>query len=728
MRQVGEQSAPMRQNERKFARGQWRGLFLLTSIAVTVLESTGAAETSVSYRGSSPTIPVSAKPMTVETDKPESTTLTIVKSHHRRLVMKEDIVRMAVGDTEIVSAELVTNRELLLLGAEAGRTTLLVWLKSGQLKHYLVIVERDLSVLHAALHHIHPSIGARMAPDRDAVLLTGLVPDASYSVAAEAVARDYLKAGQAGGGKKGKARAFVKGIGKAGTAGSGASSSSDTEMEGEASATNETARIDAEVEPTAAVINLIRVEQLPLTPEEKIKEAIQSIGGKSVTVRRILHGNTRDDQRDVFVLEGTAPNQVAVARILHVAAHVITGEATGEDDLKVLADESGGLTSRRAAQAGMGTVQQGMGGGGGAMVGVGQLGQVLQGGGGALRQIRQLQNLIGKNLGRAKIVSAAKGRLLSFITVKDLPQVRLNVRLYELNRNKLLTYNSDLMAIAGTFSQGRLNPAPNAIPFQGPEAARVGPDRISFQNVLSFLNGTLGNTAQLKAGQFALQAVFSLLNRLNITRTLSSPSMTVLSGELATFTVGGEVPVPQLFSPIIGGGNVQLPPGVFSTVELVPFGITLGIRPLVGDDDSITLDIVPSVTSPDPSLTLSLKETTGANQLTTAFRVRSFMTHAKVNDGEGLLMAGLLARDRTDDQLYPPGLGDLPGVEWLVRNFARRDDQQELVVVINPVIIREPNPTVNLWEFPQPHELPLMRRVGSADRPVALSSKEGSIP
>jgi pilus assembly protein CpaC len=228
--------------------------------------------------------------------------------------------------------------------------------------------------------------------------------------------------------------------------------------------------------------------------------------------------------------------------------------------------------------------------------------------------------------------------------------------------------------------------------------------------VLSFLGGTLANTSQLKAGQFALEAVFSLLNRLNITRTLSSPSMTVLSGELATFTVGGEVPVPQFFSPIIGGGNAQLPPGVFSTVALVPFGVTLGIRPLVGDDDSITLDIVPSVTSPDPTLTLSLKNTTGTNQLTTAFRVRSFMTHAKVNDGEGLLMAGLLARDRVDDQLYTPGLGDIPVLGWLVRNFSRRDDQQELVVVLNPVIVREPNPEVSLWDFPSVYESPLVRR------------------
>jgi len=640
------------------------------------------------------------RPVVQEAEHHGQTALTIVKSHHRRLTMKDDIARMAVGDSEIVSAELVTNRELLLLGVDSGRTTLLIWFKSGVLREYLLIVERDLSVLHAALHHIHPSIGARLAPDRDAVLLTGLVPEASYSLSAEAVARDYLKAGQAG--KRGKARAFVKGLAKGAGAGEGAGASSN-EGTPDAPLSVDTARIDTEPDPSIAVINLIRVERLPLTPEEKIIQAIQSLGGHDVTVRRVLHGNSRDDKQDIFLLEGSVLHQVAIVRILHVASHLITGEATEEGDVKVIADESGGLASRQASQ-GQGQQSSSSSGSSGAF---GQLGQVLMQGGG---QGRQIQNLVRKNLGRAKIVSAAKGRLLSFVTVKDLPQVRLNVRLYELNRSKLLTYNADFMAAGGSFPQGRLNPAPNAVPFQGAEAARVGPDRNSFQNVLSFLGGALANTTQLKAGQFALEAAFSLLGRLNITRTLSSPSMTVLSGEQAQFTVGGEVPVSQFFSPIIGGGNTELPAGVFSSVALIPFGITLSVRPLVGEDDSITLDVMPSVTSPDPTLTLSLKSTTGTNPLTSAFRVRTFNTHAKVSDGEALLMAGLLARDRGDDQLYTPGLGDIPGLGWLFRSFSRRDDQQELVVVLNPVIVREPNADVGLWAFPAAYEMTLVKR------------------
>ena len=64
-------------------------------------------------------------------------------------------------------------------------------------------------------------------------------------------------------------------------------------------------------------------------------------------------------------------------------------------------------------------------------------------------------------------------------------------------------------------------------------------------------------------------------------------------------------------------------------------------------------------------------------------------------------MAGLLTRDRSDDQTSSPILEDVPIVNWLFKQFSRRDDTQELVVVVNPVIIREPVSDVALWNFPE---------------------------
>ena len=87
---------------------------------------------------------------------------------------------------------------------------------------------------------------------------------------------------------------------------------------------------------------------------------------------------------------------------------------------------------------------------------------------------------------------------------------------------------------------------------QGDQAARVGSSGAAIQNVLSFLNGGLLNELQYSGGGFAIDAALSLLEREGIAQSLSSPSLTVLSGELAQVQIGGEVPVPTAFAPAFG--------------------------------------------------------------------------------------------------------------------------------------------------------------------------------
>jgi Flp pilus assembly secretin CpaC len=86
---------------------------------------------------------------------------TVIKSQHVRLPFPRDIQRVAVGDTEILSAELINSREVLALGRETGRTTLIVWFVDGLVREYLFSVQRDLSVLQAALTRVNPSIEVR---------------------------------------------------------------------------------------------------------------------------------------------------------------------------------------------------------------------------------------------------------------------------------------------------------------------------------------------------------------------------------------------------------------------------------------------------------------------------------------------------------------------------------------------------------------------------------------
>ena len=621
--------------------------------------------------------------------------LSVIRSYHRRLAFTQDIQRIAIGNTDILSAELLTSRELLVLGRETGRTTLIVWFANGASLDYIFSVQRDLSVLERALERVHPSIDVEIAPDRDAIVLTGLVPDLVVSQTAEAVARNYL---EAGGNARNAAQPFIAAP-PAGPPDAAVpapvpgAAPQNAPQQAPAAEPGPSVQLQGTLQPSGSIINLIRLESLPATPEQKIQDAVQAVGGQRVTVRRVLRGNVRDDASDTLVLEGRVPNQIALVRVLTLAVRLFTGQTIATDDIQVVADEGGALTDQGDTQANQTQLS------GGAS-------SSLFGGARGARLTNQIQ----ANLGRAKAIEAAGGRILSFIEVVDLPQVRVDIRLAEVNRTKLRALDVNSVALLSSFRQPSLNPAQSAGVVQGDQAARVGASGPAIQQVLSFLSGGLLSQLQFSGGSAAIDAAFSLLEREGIAQSLSSPSVTVLSGELAQVQVGGEVPVPTAFAPAFGAGVVvpggaATTPGVFSSVEFVPFGVQLQIRPLVGDDDTITLDVQPLVVTPDAVLTDAIRESTGTDVATTAFQTRALRTSSRLQDGQSLVIGGLLSNNSATNTAATPGLSDVPIIGSMFRNFNRNDQSLELIVVVNPVILRTPVPDAAMWEFPGRDEL-----------------------
>ena len=625
----------------------------------------------------------------------------MIISQYRRLPFTQDIQRIAVADPEILSAELITSRELLVLGRRTGRTTVIVWFANGSSREFPFAVQRDLSVLERALKRVHPSIEVESAPDRDALVLTGVVPDINASLTAEAIARNYLDAGN---GDRGTPQPLVAAVPPDVVAPPGQPAAGQPPPQ--ATPAPAATQLQGTVQPSGTVINLIQLDTLPLLPEEKLLDAIGAIGGQDVTIRRVLHGNVRDDAIDTLVLEGRVPNQVVLVRILVLAAQLFAGQAITAGDVRVLADEAGALADQAQGQAAQ-TQQMQLGGGATSSLFGGARGN-------------RLTNQVRTNLGRAKAIEVAGGRILSFIEVSDLPQVRVDIRLVEVNRTKLRTFNPNSVAVVSDFRQPSLNPAQSATTVQGDQAARVGAAGAAIQNVLSFLNGGLLNELQYAGGHAAIDSALSLLEREGIAQSLSSPSLTVLSGELAQVQIGGEVPVPTAFAPAFGAvatGAATATPGVFSSVEFVPFGVQLQIRPLVGDDDTITLDVQPLVVTPDAVLTDTIRQSTGTAVATTAFQTRALRTSSRLQDGQALLIGGLLSNNTSTNTASTPGLRDTPILGRLFQSFNRNDQDTELIVVVNPVILRAPVPDVALWTFPNRDELLRPVMAGPADRP-----------
>jgi len=617
----------------------------------------------------------------------------IIKSQYRRLMFPQDIQRIAVGDTEILSADVISSRELLLLGRETGRTSLIVWFANGLSTEYHFSVERDLSVLERALKSINPTIDVESAPDRDALILTGTVPDLQTSMSAEAIARNYLDAGAA---RQGSAQPLIASPAAVGAANQQGAAGAPNQPAG---AAGQATQLQGPTPSTGTVINLLQLSTLPSLPEEKIQEAIAAIGGRDVRVRRVVRGNLLDDARDTLVLEGRVPNQIALVRILVLAARLFANQTISTDDIHVLADEGGALADQQQAQ----TTQQ-------TQLGGGATSSLFGGARGA-----RLTNQIRTNVGRAKAVEAANGQIISFIEVTDLPQVRVDIKLLEVNRTKLRTFNPNSVLLNSNFRQPSLNPAQSASTVQGDQAARVGAFGAAVQNVLSFLDGGLLNEFQYSGNGLAVDQTLSFLEREGIAQTLSSPSLTVLSGELAQVQVGGEVPVPNAFAPAFGtvttggaggaAGSTATTPGVFSSVEFVPFGVQLQVRPLVGDDGTITLDVQPLVVTPDSVLTDSIRQSTGTAVPTTAFQTRALRTSSRLEDGQALLIGGLMSTNTSTNTASTPGIKSVPLLGRLFQSFNRNDQDTELVVLVNPVVVRAPIANTATWSFPGRDEL-----------------------
>jgi Flp pilus assembly secretin CpaC len=616
--------------------------------------------------------------------------VVILQSTHSRKVCEKDIQRVAVGDTKIASVQVLNARELLILGEQPGQTSLMIWYADGTFEQATYAVRRDLSVLTAAIHEIHPGISVEAAPDRDAVVLRGVVPDLALARAAEALAARYLGAVYAG--VRGAAAPLVKAPGES------------TEKPG---TTPEVVRMGAEPPATSAVvINLIRLEHLPSRLEDRIGQAISSSGIAavgSVSVKRLQKGPLPDDEQDVFLLEGKVPSQVALSRVLSLAARTVTGEQNnpGSDEIRVVADEAGALYRRGGAQSSAASLSSFGSFGGGSSSSSGS---------------NQLSNRIGSNIGRAKILETARGRVLSFIEVADLPQVRVAVRIYEVNRTKLSTLSFDPQAINTDFNANGLNPSTLATALQGSNVTRVGATpgffqgapRIDARNIFSFLESGLGNETQLAGRRFAINMVFNYLETEGIARSLSSPTLTVLSGEVAQFQAGGEVPVPEAFVPPIapqGGTNTIGTTGVFSSVSFRAFGVQLSVRPLAGEDGTITLDVLPQVVTPDPNLTAQIRQSTGTSVASTAFQSRGVLTSSRLQDGQALLIGGLVTRGTSGDASYIPWLHKVPLLGLLFERTRSSDNDLDLVVVLDPTIVRENNPAAAVWAFPDELEL-----------------------
>lgn len=158
-------------------------------------------------------------------------------------------------------------------------------------------------------------------------------------------------------------------------------------------------------------------------------------------------------------------------------------------------------------------------------------------------------------------------------------------------------------------------------------------------------------------------------------RLLANPTLVALSGEQASFLVGGEYPIPV---PQSQGGSGT---GTI-TIEYKEYGVRLSFEPEVLGDGTIRLHTMPEVSSLSDVGAVTIQ----------GFRVPALVTRKsettlELKNGQTFAMAGLLMDESQAARARIPGLGDLPILGTLFRSVRYQKKETELVVLVTASLV-----------------------------------------
>ncbi len=179
-------------------------------------------------------------------------------------------------------------------------------------------------------------------------------------------------------------------------------------------------------------------------------------------------------------------------------------------------------------------------------------------------------------------------------------------------------------------------------------------------------------------GSNPVAALISALESDADSNILSTPSILTLDNEEAELIVGQNVPfITGSFS---GTGGGSTPTNPFQTIERKDVGLTLKIKPQINEGNAIKMDVLQEVSSVSPA-------TQGVDIITNK---RSIRTSVMVEDGQMVVLGGLIQDELRETEQKVPGLGDIPLLGWLFRYHRTQKVKTNLMVFLRPTIVNDP--------------------------------------
>ena len=265
------------------------------------------------------------------------------------------------------------------------------------------------------------------------------------------------------------------------------------------------------------------------------------------------------------------------------------------------------------------------------------------------------------------VIEAANFKVVNMLTspVSNATQVQLEVRVAEVNRNRLRDYGTSFLTNGATGGYANSGGGPSTIGESviGSASAILNPAL----NILLF-NRSLNTAAMLK-----------LLRTEGAYRELAEPNLIAMNGQEASFLAGGEFPVPVLQNAGTGAST-----GI--TIVWKEYGVRLNFKPVIIDEDHIRLELEPEVSTIDFSNGVRFN-----GFVVPALRTRRAKTGVELRDGQAFALAGLLDNNETKTLSRIPIVSDIPVIGNLFKSKSFEKKETELMFFVTAHMVKPVN-------------------------------------
>ncbi|MCB1693406.1 MAG: type II secretion system secretin GspD, partial [Pseudomonadales bacterium] len=197
---------------------------------------------------------------------------------------------------------------------------------------------------------------------------------------------------------------------------------------------------------------------------------------------------------------------------------------------------------------------------------------------------------------------------------------------------------------------------------------------------------SLGDAPLIAGGKiskdgFNFAAIIRALSSNTDANLLSTPSITTMDNEEAKIIVGQNVPF-RTGSTVTAGSGTTNP---FTTIQREDVGLTLQVTPHVHDGELVRLEIHQETSEVDQTSLKSIGVDGSADLITNK---RQIDTTVLVDDGEVIILGGLIRDKQQKGNTRVPILGSIPVLGHLFKSSTKSDQKLNLLVFLRPTVLK----------------------------------------